>query len=243
MDIGCGPGVVSLYLASLCKSVTAVDPDEEAIAYLKQTAAARGITNMEIVRSKWPDPSLEPCDVTLIAYIFKALNSREKVQQLLEVTKRAGIILEPVTKMGFYDSLYSYLGIERNDTVDSDSTRTMDLLQSLGASVEVEEISHDFGQPVNTLDKAAQFIWEKLHIGKEYYQKVRDVIEDYSEIRQGRIYVPNHRINRLITFRKKTCANTEKDICSFSLTLTLQGCPKRSSLRTNFRIFLMIFSE
>ena len=36
MDIGCGPGVVSLYLASLAKSVTAVDPDEVAIEFLEK---------------------------------------------------------------------------------------------------------------------------------------------------------------------------------------------------------------
>ncbi len=202
MDIGCGTGVVSLYLASLCQTVTAVDPDEEAIAYMKQTTAERGMTNLDIVHSKWPDPSLAPCDVTVIAYVFHALNDLEKIKELLRITKRTGIILEPITKMGFYEPLYRHLGIEmKKPDNNSNSSKTIEMLQSLGGSVKVEEIAHDFGQPVASLDEAAAFLWGKLHIGEEYYEKVREVVEDYTEIRQGRLYVPNHRVNRLITFQ------------------------------------------
>lgn len=201
MDIGCGPGVVSLYLASLCQSVTAVDPDEDAISFLKQTAAERGIANLDIVHSKWPVPALAPCDVTVIAYVFHALNDLEKIKELLRITKRTGIILEPVTKMGFYEPLYRHLGIEMKKPEGSRSPKTIEMLQSLGASVEVEEIAHDFGQPVDSYDEAAAFLWGKLHIDEEYYQKVRQCIEDYTESRQGRLYVPNHRTNRLITFK------------------------------------------
>jgi SAM-dependent methyltransferase len=202
MDIGCGPGVVSLYLASLCQSVTAVDPDEDAISYLKQIAAKRGIANLNIVRSKWPEPSLAPCDVTVIAYVFHALNDLEKIKELLRITKRTGIILEPVTKLGFHEPLYHHLGIKmKKPNHNSNSSKTIEMLQSLGVSVAVEEIAHDFGQPVDTYDEAAAFLWGKLHIGEEHYEKVRDCIEDYTESRQGRLYVPNHRINRLITFQ------------------------------------------
>lgn len=203
MDIGCGPGVVSLYLATLCKSVTAVDPDEFAYESLKKMMSDRKLTNINAVNSKWPNPAIEPCDVAVLLYVFKVLKSSDSVQELLKVTKRSGIILEPINKKSFYKPLYKYLGIEYNDSSDPDEYRTVDLLKAEGAAVRVETISHDFGQPVGNLDDAAQFIWQKLHVGEEYYPKVQGVVEDYTEIREGRLYVPNLRISRLIIFDKK----------------------------------------
>ena len=92
------------------------------------------------------------------------------------------------------------MNIEKKSKKNDDEQRTIELLQAEGASVRSETIVHDFGQPVDDLDQAARFIWQKLHVGEEYYQKVHEVVEDYTEIRQGRLYVPNERVSTLIIF-------------------------------------------
>lgn len=48
-DIGCGAGRIDLYLAGSVERITCVDRSEEAVAFLRQESAARGIRNLTAV--------------------------------------------------------------------------------------------------------------------------------------------------------------------------------------------------
>jgi cyclopropane fatty-acyl-phospholipid synthase-like methyltransferase len=46
LDVGCGPGVLTLRLAHLFEEVVGLDPDPEMIAEGRRAAEERGITNI-----------------------------------------------------------------------------------------------------------------------------------------------------------------------------------------------------
>ena len=55
LDVGCGPGTVTLRLASLFEAVVGLDPDAEMLAQAAQAAARRGVGNATWVRSRAED--------------------------------------------------------------------------------------------------------------------------------------------------------------------------------------------
>jgi SAM-dependent methyltransferase len=52
LDVGCGPGTVTLPLAPLFEAVIGLDPDAEMLAYASRAAARLGITNATWIRER-----------------------------------------------------------------------------------------------------------------------------------------------------------------------------------------------
>jgi SAM-dependent methyltransferase len=69
LDIGAGGGRYALPLALLTKTVIAVEPSEGMRNVLKEGLAEHGISNVEIVPSRWPMEGAPTADVALIAHI------------------------------------------------------------------------------------------------------------------------------------------------------------------------------
>lgn len=53
IDIGCGTGVYTLYIAKLCEEITGVDSSEGMLEILKQDALTFDIKNLKIIKSYW----------------------------------------------------------------------------------------------------------------------------------------------------------------------------------------------
>lgn len=206
LEIGCGPGVVSLYLAPLCKRLIAVDDCKEGCEYLRRTVKERGISNIDVKNVEWPDESLEPADVTVALYVYKLFRNMERVRELLRLTHRAGIIMiaQPGVKGGYPADLYKELGIDPDEqNCYHDGCRTAALLEAAGAKVRCERVRHDFGQPVDNLEEAAKFLQRQLKVSEELFPKLMEAAEELAEIRGGRLYVPLKRTNCLIVFEKE----------------------------------------
>lgn len=52
LDVGCGPGTVTLRLAPLFEAATGLDPDPEMLAYASRAAAGQGTGNVAWVRQR-----------------------------------------------------------------------------------------------------------------------------------------------------------------------------------------------
>lgn len=59
LDIGCGPGILSIPLASRVKSITALDPSENMLDILKKHIKEKGIYNIKTVESCWENAAPE----------------------------------------------------------------------------------------------------------------------------------------------------------------------------------------
>jgi SAM-dependent methyltransferase len=55
LDIGAGPGTVSLEIAKVCSHLTAVEPSGVMAEVFEERAAAQGISNYDLVRKRWED--------------------------------------------------------------------------------------------------------------------------------------------------------------------------------------------
>jgi SAM-dependent methyltransferase len=52
LDVGCGPGTVTLRLAPLFEATVGLDPDQDMLAFASRAAASQGVTNVSWVRER-----------------------------------------------------------------------------------------------------------------------------------------------------------------------------------------------
>jgi len=92
IDIGCGPGTVSIPLARIAKSVTAVDPAHAMLDRLNEKAANEGLTNISILNKKWEEVDLGtdiiPHDVVVASYSLIMEDIREALLKMNAVAER-----------------------------------------------------------------------------------------------------------------------------------------------------------
>lgn len=203
-DIGCGFGIVSFYIASLCKKVIAIDQDTYALKELEAGMVKRGINNIEILCGIWPDINIEPCDVTVGFYHNKFAHTEEKIDKLLSITKKAGIIScqGPVSRDSFHDDLRNKLGIEANEYYCDNGCYVKGRLEQAGCKVTCENIIHDFGQPVNSFEEATRFLWSQLKVDDEYIVEISKYVQDYIIEKESQMYIPVIRNNCVLIFEK-----------------------------------------
>jgi precorrin-6B methylase 2 len=89
VDIGAGTGAWSIPLAKHARLVTAVDPSQAMIEVLEENLAAAEITNVEIVRGRWPDVQVQEHDFSLCSHaMYGYADFPLFVRRMEEVTRR-----------------------------------------------------------------------------------------------------------------------------------------------------------
>jgi len=67
LDIGAGTGAWAAFLAPHASRITAVEPSAAMVEVMRETLAAAGATNVEVVARPWPEAQVGPHDVALCA--------------------------------------------------------------------------------------------------------------------------------------------------------------------------------
>jgi SAM-dependent methyltransferase len=203
-DIGCGIGIPAMYISKRCKRVIAIDNNKESLDYFNKEIIKNDIKNIEIVHGAWPTVELEPCDVAIAFYVSKIADSKESLAALVNAVKHGGMITSRGSNEddGFYNSLATRLGVPSRSYGCSNGCYLRGRLEMLGCKVKCEQISHEFGQPVNDIDEAAKFIWWQLQLDSSYLEQIKMIAGDYIINRNGKLYIPKLRSSCLIIFEK-----------------------------------------
>lgn len=202
LDLGCGPGASSEYLATLCRQVWAVDTSQAGLDSLRERIAKKGTRNITPLDQPFPQGELPVCDVVVALYVFFLLENRSAAKRLLELTGREGIILLRREDRGFMEEIPPLLGLPARSTPCSRGCHIMGLLEGVGARVECEHFQRDFGQPVADVREAADFIRAQLRAGEEYAQAIEELAPRYLVERQGRLYLPYPRTECVLHYWK-----------------------------------------
>lgn len=89
LDIGAGPGTLSLPLAPKVRSITAVEPAEPMANLLREEADLIKAENITIIQKHWEDTTASdlspPYDLVIAAYSLGVTDLRSAIQQMQEV--------------------------------------------------------------------------------------------------------------------------------------------------------------
>ncbi len=97
IDVGCGPGTITLPLAKRVGRVYALDPSEKMLKILQENAAAEGVNNVEVFQERWQDIDLAPKGWSekfdlAFASMSPGVSSAEDLGKLIESSKRYGYL-------------------------------------------------------------------------------------------------------------------------------------------------------
>ena len=87
IDIGCGTGVYTLYLANLCEKVTGLDISEKMLECMKDDAKKFGVSNLRAVESGWDDFNENKIYDIAFSTMSPAINSVEGFDKFIRSGK------------------------------------------------------------------------------------------------------------------------------------------------------------
>jgi SAM-dependent methyltransferase len=118
LDIGCGPGTLTLPLAKKAKSVTALDFSSEMIRILTINADKSGIANINYVTSSWQDAfvgkKLGEYDVVVASRALVTGDIESAMSDINSMTRQAAYVTFPVIHLPLDWEAYKAIGRSGN---------------------------------------------------------------------------------------------------------------------------------
>jgi len=114
LDIGCGPGTLTIPFARKAASVTALDISGEMLRLLKSNAEKHGIANIRYIHRSWEETcstdTIEPHDVVVASRSLMAGNFKESISRIDRLARRAVYMTFPVIHSSLDREVYRMLG-------------------------------------------------------------------------------------------------------------------------------------
>ena len=144
-DLGCGLGLIDLELAPQVESICCVDISEEALSHLRETAARRGISNLEIIC----------CDSFELERTFDVIYlcffSSQDIERFLPMCRKLIAIVSGESNAPFFPQQFRK---KRRRTVEDEKR----YLAGLGLGYTLTERVFEFGQPLTSIEDARAFV-------------------------------------------------------------------------------------
>lgn len=176
LDIGCGPGNISLPLAEKARNVTAVDFSTDMLELLRKRAAAAGLENITSRHCSWEDDwiglGLAPHDVVLCCRALAVDNLEAAIDKMSAFSIRKAILVERVGNTPFDEEIFAAVG--RNFVAGPDYIFPLNLLYRKGihASVSFFELP-DFSLFISLEEAYNSCAWMLDPLSKEEQGRLR----------------------------------------------------------------------
>lgn len=144
LDVGAGTGRHTLALAPYVGRITAVDPSEAMLGYLRSDLEAQGIRNVETVLADWMSAEVEPADIVICSHVLYPIADVEPFLRKLDAAalRRVYVYLraDPLpTDMGLWSEFY---GVPlQPQPVHMD---LVNVLAQIGIFADIEVVEHRF---------------------------------------------------------------------------------------------------
>ncbi len=114
LDIGCGPGTLTIPLAKKAKSVTALDISENMLKHLKTNAHKEKVSNIEYINAAWEDALsknlVEKHDVVVASRSVTPADIKDTFTKLAGIARRYVYITVPIVHLPFDWEVYRAIG-------------------------------------------------------------------------------------------------------------------------------------
>jgi precorrin-6B methylase 2 len=114
LDIGCGPGTLTIPLAKKANSVTALDISAEMLKFLKINAGKNGLNNISYLETSWQDAfagkKLAGHDVIVASRSLMSGDMKEAISTINAIARQAAYITFPVIHLPLDFEVYKAIG-------------------------------------------------------------------------------------------------------------------------------------
>ncbi|MGP8322125.1 MAG: class I SAM-dependent methyltransferase [Methanosarcinaceae archaeon] len=176
LDIGAGPGTLTIPLAKIVKHVTVVEPSSGMLACLGENAANEGLENITCINKKWedvyPGEDLGEYDVVIASYSLSMVDMAEALLKMDTVAKHS-VYLFTFTgdRMWDYTDLWPELYGEKYQA-GPDYIYLYNILYQIGIQADVEISTIEHKQRFSNLDEAVEQWKENLDVSTPKAEEV-----------------------------------------------------------------------
>jgi len=154
LDVGAGTGRHTLALAPHVSHVTAVDPSEAMLGFLRADVAASAVPNVETFLGAWMDVDVPPADVVICSHVLYPIADPLPFVRKLQQHARQRVFIylrvDPLpTDMGLWSEFYG-VPLQLQPT----ALDLLNLLAQAGIMADMEVTEHRFTWTFADLDEA-----------------------------------------------------------------------------------------
>jgi SAM-dependent methyltransferase len=167
IDVGAGTGRHTLALAPLVKAVTAVDPSDAMLNFLRKDAATADLRNVSVVVSDWMDATVPAADIVICSHVLYPIADVVPFVRRLEDHAASRVFvylrLDPLpTDMGLWLEFYGEPLQPQPSAVD-----LFNLLVQIRIFADLEVVEHQFSWSFADLDEAVSQLRNTLCIRED----------------------------------------------------------------------------
>ena len=160
LDIGSGPGILSVPLAKTVKHVTALDPSSAMLRCLENNAQREGLENITLINKRWEDvdigKDMEAHDIVIASHSLTMLDLKGALIKMNEASDKAVYLIAGAGKQA-WDYLELWPKLYGEPYVPGpDYIFIVNILYQMGIYANMEIWTNDSRQPVSSLDDAVQ---------------------------------------------------------------------------------------
>lgn len=180
LDVGAGTGRHTLALAPHVAHVTAVDPSEAMLGFLREDVHRQSLANVGVVQAEWMNASVPRADMVICSHVLYPIAEPLPFIRRLEEHARDRVFIylrvDPLpTDMGLWSEFYGIPLQTQPSALD-----LLNLLAQAGIIASMEIVNHHFTWTFETLDEAVAQVRNTLCLNEAddaSTAKVRDLLE------------------------------------------------------------------
>ncbi len=210
IDIGCGPGTVSIPLARVARTVTAIDPASGMIASLQEKASAAGLSNIRTLNKRWEDvligADLEHHDVVVASYSLAMDDIRSALEKMDAVSKTGVCLFWFAGKHAWGRELLWSKLFGESYVAGPDHIYLLNVLyqMSIHPNVEVTRRTHE--QRFHSFEDAVQQWRENFpKLTPEQDEIIREYVENVLQQEDGTYCSRTEIVTAMVWWRKECC--------------------------------------
>jgi ubiquinone/menaquinone biosynthesis C-methylase UbiE len=209
IDIGCGPGTVSIPLARVAGIVTAVDPASGMIASLQEKASAEGLSNIRTINKRWEDvligTDLENHDVVVASYSLAMDDISSALEKMVDVSKTGVCLFWFAGKHSWGRALLWSKLFGESYVAGPDHIYLLNVLHQMDIHPNVEVTRRTHVQRFHSFDDAVQQWRENFpELTPDQDEIIREHVRSALQQEDGTFSSRTHIVTAMIWWKKET---------------------------------------
>ena len=196
LDIGCGPGTLTIPIAKRVKSVTALDISSEMLRFVEQNAAHAGLDNISCVNASLEDLikgiNLEPHDVVIASRCIVRMCNKDTLNKLNTLAKRAVYLTYPLVHISSDREALEAIGCEKRNLFPP-YIYVLNILYQMGVYTNIDFVYYDGDYTYKTKDSIIHDLENRLSpLTQEEKRRLQEYINKNYLYKEGSWQL-NHR--------------------------------------------------
>jgi SAM-dependent methyltransferase len=185
LDIGAGSGSISMIVAKVAKTVTAVEPSSAQMERLRRKVLLEAAGNVSLVEQRWEEVSIDEIgchDIVIASYCLFMKDIEACLQKMYDAARKAVFLVH----LGSHDLRKAVRKIRGGDVTIPGLRLLMHILGDMGLPAEVRIFRREFEIPLELQLKMFKY-------AQGFSEAQLEDLKNYCE-KDGRLYVRRGRL-------------------------------------------------